>query len=93
MAATADPQLVSVLVLFLALTWLVTGLRVYVRCLVNRSWGKDDSLLLAALVLDLTLLKENQLKPTRLDKLYSLHRLCALGNPTWHRPTCCRYPK
>ena len=50
MDATAVPQLEGVLGLFLVLAWIFTGLRVYVRCLISKSWGADDSLLLAALV-------------------------------------------
>lgn len=50
MGNTADPQLEVVLGLFLVLTWIFTVLRAYVRGAINKSWGADDSLLVAALV-------------------------------------------
>jgi hypothetical protein len=55
MDATADPRLEGVLGLFLILAWIFVGLRVYVRCLISKSWGADDSLLLAALVTSIPL--------------------------------------
>lgn len=47
---TRGPQLAGVLGLFLGLTWLVTGLRVYVRLLISRNWAADDTVLLISLV-------------------------------------------
>lgn len=44
------PQLAGVLGFFLALTWIFTGLRVYVRLLISKNWAADDSVLMMALV-------------------------------------------
>jgi hypothetical protein len=44
------PELVVVLGLFLAFSWVFTALRVYVRLMISKNWGSDDTILLAALV-------------------------------------------
>lgn len=52
-AATAEsrgPQLEAVLGVFLALTWIFTGLRVYVRLRISKNWAADDVILMFTLV-------------------------------------------
>jgi hypothetical protein len=45
-----SPDVFAVAILFFVLTWLTVGLRVYVRTILMKSWGKDDSCMVAALV-------------------------------------------
>ena len=51
MVETIAPRLEGALGAFLGLAWIFTGLRVYVRCFIRKGWGVDDSLLIAALVI------------------------------------------
>ncbi|KAL6703667.1 hypothetical protein ACN47E_009441 [Coniothyrium glycines] len=44
-------EVFTVAALFFVLTWLTTGLRVYVRGFMMKTWGKDDSFMVACLVL------------------------------------------
>jgi hypothetical protein len=50
--ATEDcsPEVFAVAILFFVLTWLTVGLRVYVRAIMMKTWGKDDWCMVAALV-------------------------------------------
>lgn len=50
MAEDRGPQLAAVLGLFLGLTYVFVGLRIYVRLFVSKNWWKDDYLLLGAQV-------------------------------------------
>lgn len=43
-------EVMAVAVLFLILTWLTVSLRVYVRGILLKTWGKDDSAMVATLV-------------------------------------------
>jgi hypothetical protein len=45
-----SPDVFAVAILFFVFTWLTVGLRVYVRAILTKSWGKDDSCMIAALV-------------------------------------------
>jgi amino acid permease len=45
-----SPDVFAVAILFFVLTWLTVGLRVYVRAILMKRWGKDDSCMVAALV-------------------------------------------
>jgi hypothetical protein len=42
-------EVLAVAVLFFALTWLTVSLRVYVRGLMLKTWGKDDTAMLVTL--------------------------------------------
>ncbi|KAE9381535.1 hypothetical protein N431DRAFT_425107 [Stipitochalara longipes BDJ] len=50
MAVDRGPELSAVLGLFLGLAYLFVLLRVYVKTFLSKSWGADDTLLLASLV-------------------------------------------
>jgi hypothetical protein len=50
MIENRGPALVAVWSVFLVLTWLFVGLRMYVRVYMSKSWGLDDALLVYALV-------------------------------------------
>lgn len=43
-------EVFAVATLFFVLTWLTVCLRVYVRASLMKTWGKDDSYMVAALV-------------------------------------------
>jgi hypothetical protein len=45
-----SPEVFAVAILFFVLTWLTVGLRVYVRAILMKTWGKDDWYMVAALV-------------------------------------------
>jgi hypothetical protein len=94
MLATNISQLVGVLVLFLILAWVFTGLRVYVRSLIRKNWGADDSLLLAALVSSShPFLTKHLLNIRCLGKLYRLCMLLLCRHNVWPRPSALRHPK
>ncbi|KAE8447375.1 hypothetical protein EG329_010789 [Mollisiaceae sp. DMI_Dod_QoI] len=50
-AEDRGPQIAAVAILFLTLTWIFVGLRCYVRTVMMKSFGMDDWLAVAALVL------------------------------------------
>jgi hypothetical protein len=43
-------EVFAVAALFFALTWTTVALRIYVRAILMKTWGKDDSYMVAALV-------------------------------------------
>lgn len=43
-------EVLAVATLFFVLSWLTLGLRVYVRAFLMKTWGKDDSYMLASVV-------------------------------------------
>lgn len=94
MLATNISQLVGVLVLFLILAWVFTALRVYVRSLIRKNWGADDSLLLAALVSSsYPFLMEHLLNICCLGKLHRLCMLLLCRHNIWHWPSVLRHSK
>jgi len=45
-----SPEVFAVAALFFVLTWTTVVLRIYVRAVLMKTWGKDDSYMVAALV-------------------------------------------
>lgn len=43
-------EVLAVAALFFALTWLTVSLRIYVRGSLMKTWGRDDSFMVATLV-------------------------------------------
>jgi len=48
--ANRSSEVFNVATIFFLLTWLTVGLRVYVRAILMKTWGKDDSYMVATLV-------------------------------------------
>ena len=48
--ANRSSEVFAVATFFFILTWLTVGLRVYVRAILMKTWGKDDSYMVATLV-------------------------------------------
>lgn len=46
-------EVLAVATLFFVVSWVTVGLRVYVRGFMMKTWGKDDSYMLATLVSNL----------------------------------------
>ncbi|KAF7577803.1 hypothetical protein PtrM4_020430 [Pyrenophora tritici-repentis] len=48
--ADRSSEVFAVATIFFILTWLTVGLRIYVRAILMKAWGKDDSYMVATLL-------------------------------------------